>query len=142
MTCDRSVVSSTNKTDCHDITEILLKVALNTIRQTNNQTKVRFLFCKITTHSNIFFLKLTSSKWLMDMSTFLLVQSVLLFWSALLFYWHEVFGYDVDPIYCTELEMKDIRDVQQKLRKKLYNKNVNILFSAHDVFLKGSKPKA
>jgi hypothetical protein len=28
-------VSSTNKTDCHDITEILLKVALNTIKQTN-----------------------------------------------------------------------------------------------------------
>jgi len=27
-------VSSTNKTDCHDITEILLKVALNTIKQT------------------------------------------------------------------------------------------------------------
>jgi hypothetical protein len=27
-------VSSTNKTDCHDITEILLKVALNTINQT------------------------------------------------------------------------------------------------------------
>jgi hypothetical protein len=38
MTCSRSVVfshcilvSSTKKTDCHDITEILLKVALNTI---------------------------------------------------------------------------------------------------------------
>ena len=29
-------VSSTNKTDRHDITEILLKVALNTIEQTNN----------------------------------------------------------------------------------------------------------
>jgi hypothetical protein len=29
-----SPVSSTNKTDCHDITEILLKVALNTINQT------------------------------------------------------------------------------------------------------------
>ena len=29
-------VSSTNKTDCHDITEILLKVALNTINQTNH----------------------------------------------------------------------------------------------------------
>ena len=29
-------VSSTNKTDRHDITEILLKVALNTIKQTNN----------------------------------------------------------------------------------------------------------
>ena len=30
-------VSSTNKTDCHDIAEILLKVALNTIKQTNKQ---------------------------------------------------------------------------------------------------------
>jgi hypothetical protein len=28
-------ISSTNKTGCHDITEILLKVALNTINQTN-----------------------------------------------------------------------------------------------------------
>ena len=28
-----SPVSSTNKTDCHDITEILLKVTLNTIKQ-------------------------------------------------------------------------------------------------------------
>jgi hypothetical protein len=38
---DRSVVfsgtpvSSTNKTDCHDIADILLKVVLNTINQTN-----------------------------------------------------------------------------------------------------------
>jgi hypothetical protein len=32
-----SLVSSTNKTDRHDITEILLKVALNTIKQTNKQ---------------------------------------------------------------------------------------------------------
>ena len=31
VTYDRSVTSSTNKTECHDITEILLKVALNTI---------------------------------------------------------------------------------------------------------------
>ena len=37
LTCDRFVVfsdtpvSSTNKTDCHDITEIFLKMALNTI---------------------------------------------------------------------------------------------------------------
>jgi len=30
--------SYTNKTDRHDITEILLKVALNTIKQTNKQT--------------------------------------------------------------------------------------------------------
>jgi hypothetical protein len=28
-------VSSTNKTDCHDIAEILLNVALNTIKETN-----------------------------------------------------------------------------------------------------------
>ena len=33
VTCDRSVVSFTNKTDRHDITEILLKVGLNTIKQ-------------------------------------------------------------------------------------------------------------
>jgi hypothetical protein len=32
VTCDRSVVFSTNKPDYHDITEILLKVALNTIK--------------------------------------------------------------------------------------------------------------
>jgi len=31
-----SLVSSTNKTDRHDITEILLKVALNTINQPTN----------------------------------------------------------------------------------------------------------
>jgi hypothetical protein len=28
-----TLVSSTNKTDCHDITEIMLKVALNTINK-------------------------------------------------------------------------------------------------------------
>ena len=33
-----SPVSSPNKTDSHDITEILLKVAFNTIKQTNKQT--------------------------------------------------------------------------------------------------------
>ena len=45
VTCDRSViispdppVSSTNKTDRHDITDILLKVALNTINLTNQPT--------------------------------------------------------------------------------------------------------
>ena len=34
VTCDRSVVFSTNKTDYRDITEILLEVALNTITLT------------------------------------------------------------------------------------------------------------
>ena len=37
VTCDRSVVFSTNKTDIHDITEILLQVALNTTKQTSKQ---------------------------------------------------------------------------------------------------------
>jgi hypothetical protein len=32
-------ISSTNKTDRHDITEILLKVALNTIKPTNCNEK-------------------------------------------------------------------------------------------------------
>jgi hypothetical protein len=37
VTCDRlgPSVSSTNKSDRYDITELLLKVALNTIKQTN-----------------------------------------------------------------------------------------------------------
>jgi hypothetical protein len=36
-------VSSTNKTDRYDITEILLKVALNTIKQTNKQNNIIIL---------------------------------------------------------------------------------------------------
>ena len=40
-------VSSTNKTDRHDITEILLKVALNTIKQTNKQTSNVILHHKL-----------------------------------------------------------------------------------------------
>ena len=39
VTCDRLVVFSNNKTDLHDITEILLKVALNTIILTHWLTK-------------------------------------------------------------------------------------------------------
>jgi hypothetical protein len=35
-------VSSTNKTDRYDIAEILLKVALNTIRQTNKHQTEAF----------------------------------------------------------------------------------------------------
>ena len=36
-------VSSTNKTDCHDITEILLKVTLNTIKPTNLKKNKSYL---------------------------------------------------------------------------------------------------
>jgi hypothetical protein len=38
-------VSSTNKTDLHDITEILLKVALNTIKPTNHTKCMRSNKC-------------------------------------------------------------------------------------------------
>ena len=37
-------VSSTNKTNHHDITEILLKVALNTIKQTINMKHIKTKF--------------------------------------------------------------------------------------------------
>ena len=36
-------ISSTNKTDSHDITEILLKVALNIINQTKPNLNVAYL---------------------------------------------------------------------------------------------------
>jgi hypothetical protein len=46
-----TLVSSTNKTDCHDITEILLKVVLNTINLNHYPllhvvTKTIFLYCR------------------------------------------------------------------------------------------------
>jgi len=50
VTCDRSIVFSgysTNKTDRHDITEMLLKVALNTIKQTNILDETGFLKYKL-----------------------------------------------------------------------------------------------
>jgi hypothetical protein len=51
VTCGRSVVFSTNKTDRHDIAKILLKVALNTITLTlifqnlNNCLLFRYIRC-------------------------------------------------------------------------------------------------
>jgi hypothetical protein len=39
-------VSSTNKSDRHDITEILLKVALNTIKQTSNKYLIQHYVIK------------------------------------------------------------------------------------------------
>jgi len=41
-------VSSTNKTDHHDITEILLKVALNTIKQANLPAETSIQFPSVT----------------------------------------------------------------------------------------------
>jgi len=42
-----SPVSSTNKTDCHDITVILLKVALSTITLTLINTVSRYVLLKV-----------------------------------------------------------------------------------------------
>jgi hypothetical protein len=52
------MVSSTNKTDCHVITEILLKVALNTITQISNPKDcitLKFTIDKL--HQNFWWLK-------------------------------------------------------------------------------------
>jgi hypothetical protein len=43
-----SPVSSTNKTDCHDITEILLRVGLNTIKQLKKKIVIVFNIYRIT----------------------------------------------------------------------------------------------
>ena len=40
-------VSFTTKTDLHDITEMLLKLALNTIKHTNKQTRSIYLQCEL-----------------------------------------------------------------------------------------------
>jgi hypothetical protein len=49
----RTPVSPTNKTDCHDLTEIyiLLKVALNTINQTKRKPKLTIKVYLISSHS-------------------------------------------------------------------------------------------
>jgi hypothetical protein len=46
-------VSSTNKTDSHHITEMLLKVALNTIKQINKRTNKRIRIDKTQVKQNI-----------------------------------------------------------------------------------------
>ena len=42
-----TLISSTNKTDRHDKTEILLKVALITINQTKQTEFLQFIFFKL-----------------------------------------------------------------------------------------------
>ena len=45
-----TLVSSTNKTDRHDITEILLKVVLNTITLTSNTNTIEIYFLSLVRH--------------------------------------------------------------------------------------------
>jgi len=52
----RALVSSTNITDHHDIIEILLKVALNTIKSKPNQCSIR------DTQYNVYSVTLQSSR--------------------------------------------------------------------------------
>jgi hypothetical protein len=56
-----SPVSSTNKTDRHDIAEILLKVTLNTIKQTTN-IYIDFCSYKLRFYSDIFVRKFELSE--------------------------------------------------------------------------------
>jgi hypothetical protein len=50
-----TLVSSTNKTDRHDITEILFKVALSTIKQTNKHTFKYYVSRRLDLHMpNVF----------------------------------------------------------------------------------------
>jgi len=56
MTCDRSVVFSANKTDRHDITEILLKVTLNNTAITPNSIPTNELYLyDVVIKVNLFF---------------------------------------------------------------------------------------
>ena len=48
LSCHLQLPINTNKTDCHDITEILLKVALKTLTLTLNSDRHQILyFCKV-----------------------------------------------------------------------------------------------
>jgi hypothetical protein len=55
-------VSSTNKTDCHDITEILLKVALNTIMGRSTFPLIETSACVIMVGNNDFVSKIIDHK--------------------------------------------------------------------------------
>jgi hypothetical protein len=56
-------VSSTNKTDRHDITEILLKVALNTTKQTINQFNTIFVPFQNVSLKHYYSLQISRSDW-------------------------------------------------------------------------------
>ena len=67
------LVSSTNKTDRHDITKILLKVMLNTIKQTNKQTN------NILTPSSVLFTKKTWTDFCVQMWNVIAIKRLFFF---------------------------------------------------------------
>ena len=79
-------VSSTNKTDCHDITEILLRVALSTI----NQTTKRVSYCLVCPSTYGFWLLF----WYF--MTFLISYFKTRLWLILAWMWHDCW-----PLYLT-----------------------------------------
>ena len=80
-------VSSTNKTDRHDITEILLKMALNTINLNLNQTYISFRIRKKSSMSSMgVYYTLPGDIWfrIMVFNAIFNNISVILWWSVLL----------------------------------------------------------
>jgi hypothetical protein len=67
-------VSFINKSDCHDISEIFLKVALNTTKQTNNELTLEFLVKK---RCFSFFLYILENQYDMEDAVFEKTESVL-----------------------------------------------------------------
>ena len=57
-------VSSANKSDRHNITEILLKLVLNTIKQTNKQTNI-FFICHVVLNTYVFYTATSKSRYLL-----------------------------------------------------------------------------
>jgi hypothetical protein len=66
-------LSSTNKTDCHDITEILLKVALTTINQPNQPKHI--IMYSVITWNIIFSRHDIAEKYLIWPQTTIITQS-------------------------------------------------------------------
>ena len=78
------VVSSTNKTDLHDITEILLTVALNTIKQTNKQTNNNCVIIRYLLVNNTYRLfLLLQIELIKSHLPYIIIQYIPVFWQKL-----------------------------------------------------------